>query len=482
MKRAGGDKQNMFGVDHSVSCIDSCSLDNREQIPLDTFAGNFGTGAAGFASGDFIHFIQKYDSGRFGFLNRLPCNFLIVDQILLFVAQHKLLGIGNFYAARTLAERLLLTSEAEAERVSVTAPITAIGIAPGQSIMVPGDARRWRVARAQVENHAVTLDLLPVVAVGDVDIAADAGAPTPGEDAPVGGTLIQAFELPPLTDALVTVPQLLVAASGTGAGWRGAALAVSSDGVTWTDVGASAAPAVMGQLALPLPRADAALRDEANAIEVTLAHADMTLLSADPAALDRGANLALIGDELVQFATAAMVSAGLWRLTRIWRGRRATEPATHPPGARFVLIEAEALAVVPLADRAPGDAVHVLASGVGDTRSTVVALTGASIAPPAPAHLRASSIAGGDVLLRWTRRSRLGWRWQDGVDAPLVEERESYRVTIDAADGSRREVPVDTPELTIPAADRAGGTATVEVRQLGTFAASHAARITIEGV
>ena len=69
--------------------------------------------------------------------------------------------------------------------------------------------------------------------------------------------------------------------------------------------------------------------------------------------------------------------------------------------------------------------------------------------------------------MRWTRRSRAGWRWIDGVDAPLGEERERYRVTL----ASGREVECDAPALWVPDADRGR----VEVRQRGTVAESRAA-------
>src|SRR3546814_20920767 len=68
-----------------------------------------------------------------------------------------------------------------------------------------------------------------------------------------------------------------------------------------------------------------------------------------------------------------------------------------------------------------------LASGAGATEAPAdaeVLLTGASVLPPSPVHVRAESLPGVDLRVRWIRRSRAGWRWLDGVDVPLAEERE----------------------------------------------------------
>jgi hypothetical protein len=70
-------------------------------------------------------------------------------------------------------------------------------------------------------------------------------------------------------------------------------------------------------------------------------------------------------------------------------------------------------------------------------------------------------------MLRWTRRSRAGWRWSDGVEAPLVEETEAYRVTVTEGDAVR-DLHTDRPWLALPPA--AG--MTVAVRQRGTWAES----------
>src|SRR3954468_10463114 len=58
----------------------------------------------------------------------------------------------------------------------------------------------------------------------------------------------------------------------------------------------------------------------------------------------------------------------------------------------------------------------------------------------------------GDLVLNWTRRSRQGFAWVEGIDAPLGEAHEQYRVNLNGATGSR-EMSTPQPSLTIVAAD-----------------------------
>jgi hypothetical protein len=81
--------------------------------------------------------------------------------------------------------------------------------------------------------------------------------------------------------------------------------------------------------------------------------------------------------------------------------------------------------------------------------------------------------------MRWVRRSRAGWSWRDGVDAPLAEEAERYRVTMAAGDDEAT-VETDEPRVALPARFAVAG-ARLTVRQRGSWAESPPATIIIEG-
>lgn len=384
-------------------------------------------------------------------------------------------------AAKTLAGALLAEGRGARVRRTVTLGLGGLAVRPGQVVRVKGEAGRWRVLRSAVEGMATRLTLAPV-AFASPAAAASAGRVAGAPDVQAGETRMVLAETPALDDSLLSRPRLTVVAAGTGAGWRSASLLWSLDeGTSWTEAGATAAPGVIGAVESAPPPAPATLRDETGVMVVRLLREDMDLHDADGPALDRGANLCVAGGELVQFGRAEPLGAGRWRLSRLLRGRRGTEGAGVAAGDGFALLEPASAAVIDLPAGAAGRTVRVMASGVGDGEPVEAALfvTGASIRPPSPVGLRMEATADGGGLLRWTRRSRLGWRWTDGVDAPLGEETEAYRVTL-MRGGVAEERSTGAPELALSAGERAGVTA-VAVRQRGTWAESLSATLEMGG-
>jgi hypothetical protein len=250
------------------------------------------------------------------------------------------------------------------------------------------------------------------------------------------------------------------------------------DGASWTGAGSTAAPAVLGQVEAGLEAASPWLIDRRSRLIVRLAHADMVLGDADAARLAQGGNLALVGDELIRFAVAEPLGDGRWALRELERGVRGTEGAigTQRPGDRFALIEADAVATIDLPLSAIGRRLRLLASGVGDAAPVEAELvvSGVSVAPPAPVHVRLERLADDSGRVSWVRRSRAGWRWSDGLDTPLGEESERYRVTITRGDGGVQIVETTTPWVSIEAGQTV---ADVAVAQQGTLALSPPARL-----
>ncbi len=383
-------------------------------------------------------------------------------------------------AAKQLAEAALARADVERERRTVTTGWDALTIAPGGRVEIAGEPGQWRVASSNLEAMAVTLELVRI-APAALPASATPGRVLGAPDAVQGESIVHAFELPHLGEGLLAAPRLSIAACGSEAGWRRAALAVSiDDGVRWEAAGVTAVPAVIGLVEIAAGMADAAIEDRRGAITVELAHDGMTLADADDAGLDAGLNLALVGDELLQFGEAEPLGSNRWRLTRLWRGRRGTEAVigAGAVGDRFVLIEAAALATRD-AVAGIGATVSVLATGVGDAAGveTAAGLAGASIVPPSPVNLHAEMLGDGGAVIRWTRRSRAGWRWLDGVDAPLAEEAERYRVRITPATGGEVAEATSLPELALSAALVAAGPLQIEVWQAGDHGLSLPAQL-----
>jgi hypothetical protein len=293
------------------------------------------------------------------------------------------------------------------------------------------------------------------------------------------------LDLPLLSEELPGRPRLLAAAAGEEPGWRRAELIASFDGgASWAPAGATAPAAVLGTaLGAPAP-AGSALIDWREGFEVELLNAAMWLESRSDAALADGANLALVGDELIQFGNAEPLGGRRFRLSHLLRGRRGTEWAAglHAPGEPFALIEAENLAPVEAPLGSLGGEARLLGQGLGDPEGVLAVRTvrGESMRPPAPVHLQAERLANGDLALSWVRRSRAGWVWLSGSDTPLGEEIESYRLSL-AGEGFERSLTVPGPAYLYSAAEQAAdglsGALKVEVVQLGTSAPSRPASL-----
>jgi hypothetical protein len=372
--------------------------------------------------------------------------------------------------AKAVAVAMVARADAARQRRRVTLDWSAIDIAPGARVSIAGEPGRWRVAESLVEAMEVKLDLTPIARVS-ASAPATSGEAIGAPDRLHGPTMLVAAEMPPVDDARWASPHVTVTAGGAMPGWRRASLLASDDGgATWRVAGAVDTPGVVGRVETPPGVASAAIEDRTGAIVVLLGNDAMSLASADAARMDRGENMALVGDELIQFGDAEPLGGGRWRLSRLWRGRRGTEwaIATHVAGERFAVIDRESTITLALPASAMGGTLLLAAQGIGDDDIVPVAvpISGASIVPPSPVHARRWR-ADGATGLRWVRRSRAGWRWTDGGDVPLGEERERYRVT-----GPEGAVEVGAPEWNGISSD-----GPVAIAQIGDAGPSRAAII-----
>lgn len=390
-------------------------------------------------------------------------------------------------AAKAFAERRMQSLLAARTNAKLTLGWPRIDLRPADRIMLAGEPGSWRIRRWTLGRASLTLDLVRAGA-GPVDsVEASPGAAVGQSDLRHGPTTLRLLDLP-LGEPMGSRPLLSVAAAGIEPGWRRAALIASFDsGANWSDAGSTAPAAVMGNALTAMGTGQSALLDLVSTVEIELINDAMWLEDADEEMLAAGANLAAIGNELVQFGRAEWLGDRQFRLGRLLRGRRGTEWAAtgHEAGEAFTLVEPESLVVIEAPAGMIGGTADLMASGIGDAEPVAVstALTGESLRPPSPVHLSIEEAAGGDILIRWVRRSRLGWSWPSGIDTPLGEESEAYRLVL-AGIGFERSVIVNTPSYIYDAAQQAAdgyaGALHILVSQLGTHAVSHAAMMTFE--
>jgi hypothetical protein len=191
--------------------------------------------------------------------------------------------------------------------------------------------------------------------------------------------------------------------------------------------------------------------------------------------------LAFRRDIAHRIATAQ--SATRYRLSGFDRGLFDTAgfSAAHAIGDRFVLLDSERLKIVDYEGRLIGQNATFNALGVGDIEPATASLLsiGRAIQPLAPVHGRMTLVPSGDLNLSWFRRARVDFGWVDGVDQPLIEDRESYTITLVNAGQSLNNWTVDAPQLAIAASSWASLLPATqadfhfEIRQIGRHALSN---------
>jgi hypothetical protein len=146
--------------------------------------------------------------------------------------------------------------------------------------------------------------------------------------------------------------------------------------------------AVLGRALTILSNGQSSVFDLANVVEVELDDADHWLQSRDDDALINGANLAVLGDEVVQFGAAEPTGAKRFRLSRLLRGRRGSEWAMplHQAGERFCVLTPASLIGIEWPIEMVGASVQVRPNDLADDNHPGVSLrmTGEALRPPSP--------------------------------------------------------------------------------------------------
>src|SRR3990167_8804640 len=352
----------------------------------------------------------------------------------------------------------------------------------GPELFVPTASGRIEAAGGGARNIAITVNVQGHAPLPAIDLPPAPGVAVPAPDWPDAVGTVYLFDLPNIGSPAAASPHILVAGAGSNDGWRGAdCWIVVAPGTEPISVGTVRPAAALGALAAPLAAGTEDLFDLANNVLVALVNPAMTLESVEETALLGGANRAMVGGELLQFGAADVVAPGVWRLSRLLRGRGGTAADTpHVTGTPFVLLDDPALMMLPdtIAGWAEGGAAVLQWAPRGGTVLTDVAVpgTGRALRPPAPVHGEVRGDGAGGVTIGWTRRSRVDTGWRDHVDLPVGESREAWIVALTPPVAGIGPWECPSPSLAIAAATFAAlppGCA-IEIRQAGDFALSPA--------
>jgi hypothetical protein len=251
--------------------------------------------------------------------------------------------------------------------------------------------------------------------------------------APAGPTDLRLLDIP-IVRAIDNSPGFYMAASGFYEAWKGATIAQSSDNAAWNAVKTFVSPSIIGTANTVLGNGLTSIPDKANSINIKLIKGELSSITEEQ--LLNGGNLAVLGNEIIQFRDAILQSDGTYTLAYFLRGRFGTEWATttHTQYEDFTLLTERTIQRVLLDENAINQKRYYKAVTLGATLDTATSrtftYTGASLKPYAPVHLKGTRDSSNNLTISWIRRTRYGGEWRDNVDVPLGEVNESYEVNI----------------------------------------------------
>lgn len=243
-----------------------------------------------------------------------------------------------------------------------------------------------------------------------------------------GPTDLRILDAPLLSDRDSDYGVYAVATGG--AFWRRASLFVKAENETDYTFARELLRAEVGQTVTALPVADALTIDEGSVLRVSVPNG--SLESVTLMQLVGGANTALVGNEVIRFRTATLVSSDTWDLTGLVRGVRGTQNriAGHSIGERFILLRNAGNVEGSVQDVGAQIEFKALTSGQALEEVTAIVVT------PVPERLRPYppnilSVEGtGTVTVTWARCDRRAAAYPLFAIVPLSEAMEKYRVEL----------------------------------------------------
>ena len=363
--------------------------------------------------------------------------------------------------ARAIAETLLSDRWAERSSITLQLPTAFAALEPGDVIQLNDGAisHRIRLSKVQLGRPGVVKlkGVIDAAQVWDGYVA-----PTLGGDgslvSPNPATRLEMLDIPAYPGDAQDALTLRFAACGVASGWMGATVMqrhASGDDETLLDI---TTPATMGSALTVLASGVSQLFDRINTVDVSLL-GDATLASVSEASVLNGANVAVLGDEVIQFASATLINPATYRLSTLLRGRFGSEYAmgSHGAGERFVLLDAAVMPLtLPVSNAGQQWMIRAISFGeslaTGSSFTTTIQAN--SLKPYSPVRLRAVRQNNGDVLIFWLRRARIDGGLRDAVEIPLMEQSENYRVQIFNGSTLVRDWQVSSPNVTYLAANQ----------------------------
>ncbi len=337
------------------------------------------------------------------------------------------------------AELLLYRSWIEGYKYKLHIPFRYVGLDSGDLIQTTYNGNTHTIRINSIDTTLYQLLEISGVADRPSRLISDAvGGEASYKDQAlnlIGGTVIELMDIPALKDADTGNPGYYVAAYGVATGWTGSVIYKSSDAeVSWINASTITIESSMGVASTSLPDHSYASWDMDSSVNVILQHG--TLSSDTEINVLNGANVALLGDEIIQWMFADLEETdGSYTLRTLLRGRKGTEHAisSHSIGDRFVVLDLATTGRMQAAYSQIGSEYSYKAASNGQYLQDVttikkMTLSNAGAKPWSVVKVRGIRNGTNDLTISWIRRSRITATplWTPA----LCEEEELYEIHI----------------------------------------------------
>jgi Putative phage tail protein len=377
-------------------------------------------------------------------------------------------------AAKVVSINHKLMVEALSNELKFSLPDNWLRLVPTNPIIVQYNGKSLRVritkcdlfdgyqaytcVRDRQSNYTSAIQGIPAV------------SPTPPPSGNVGPTLLQVLDIPLLSDGDDGVGLgYYIAVAGVTEAWAGAQVDLSRDaGANYIEGDSTGAHAIIGELAEDLPDHPQSYPDQTHTARIRLLSFEPELEPTDLASLFSGANLCIIGDELIQFLDAEETATpDVWDISYLLRGRKGTRTGPHSAGERFVLLDRTVLNFIPAqaGDLNQTLVFRAITSGGASSDATTfgILFRGRTQVERDVGNLETRK-DGSNLIITWQGVGRIG----SGAGARHGVRFTGYRVTV--SDDIHPDITVETTDETLTQ-DISGLTEPifVQVRQINAF-------------
>lgn len=366
--------------------------------------------------------------------------------------------------SKTVAERILYVALARGINYELFLPVGYLAYDPGRFMICElreGAIASFLIVKKELgANYLLRLEAVSYdPSVYDVQVILPPPAYIPSSSIPnPGNTTLLILDIPLVKDS--DVDNGLYVASGGGEDWTSGSLYASNNGgVSYDLVKFLATSSTFGTCNTTLATGTTTGTDTSNTLTVTLTSGELTSVTA--ADLSNGTNKALVGNEVIQFQTAALVGAKKYTLSKLLRGRRGTEWAVggHVANERFVLLTGDYLERIQgqVSDLGQPRLFKALTDGqaLDDVTAVTITPVGVDLKPYAPINVTATKDPPGNITITWTRRDRHAGDRTDYANFPLSEAFEKYEVDVMSGTTVVRTLTANTPSVVYSTSEQA---------------------------